>query len=125
MTIKPANLVIFGATGDLSKRMLLPSLYYLDRDGLLPDKLSIIGAARSGLSEADFIALARKSLDERVKDVEDTVWQRFSARLGYCKVNADNPGDLDALGKHLKTSGSDAGTLFFLFAFARSLRRRL
>ena len=42
-------LVLFGGGGDLAMRMLLPSLYFLEYDGLLPDGLKIIGAARSGL----------------------------------------------------------------------------
>jgi glucose-6-phosphate 1-dehydrogenase len=44
------RLVIFGATGDLAARMLLPSLYFLDADGLLPPELTIIGSARSEMS---------------------------------------------------------------------------
>ena len=50
MTGNPANLLtIFGATGDLAQRMLLPSLYGLQRDGLLPKDLRILGTARSEL----------------------------------------------------------------------------
>ena len=45
-----AALILFGGGGDLAMRMLLPSLYFLDRDGLLPEGLKIIGAARSAES---------------------------------------------------------------------------
>ena len=41
------DIVLFGATGDLAARMLLPSLYFLDADGLLPDELQILGSARA------------------------------------------------------------------------------
>ena len=45
MTERVSTLVLFGATGDLARRMLLPSLYGLDADGLLPPELRIIGTA--------------------------------------------------------------------------------
>ena len=63
----PGAFVIFGATGDLARRMLFPSLYFLDMDGLLPSALKIIGAARSrhsvwviGVKAAFFSCLARR-----------------------------------------------------------------
>ena len=88
MDMKATNFILFGATGDLSRRMLLPSLYYLDRDGLLPEKLTVVGAARSTLSHKEFIALARKSLEERGEGVHEPTWKRFSARLHYSPVDA-------------------------------------
>ena len=51
-----AALILFGGGGDLAMRMLLPSLYFLEHDGLLPDDLKIIGAARSEESADDYIA---------------------------------------------------------------------
>ena len=49
----PGAFIIFGATGDLARRMLFPSLYFLDMDGLLPAGLQIIGAARSRTKRRD------------------------------------------------------------------------
>ena len=57
-----AALVLFGGGGDLALRMLLPSLYYLEHDGLLPDDLKIIGAARSEESRDDYVARVRQSI---------------------------------------------------------------
>ena len=54
MAEKASTLLLFGATGDLSRRMLLPSLYGLDSDGLLPDGLRVIGTARTKLDDAAF-----------------------------------------------------------------------
>ena len=51
MADRISTLVMFGATGDLARRMLLPSLYGLDSDGLLPDGLRIIGTARTVLDD--------------------------------------------------------------------------
>ena len=63
----PATLLtIFGATGDLSQRMLLPSLYGLHRDGLLPDGLRILGTARSSLDDAGFRAAVAAALERFV-----------------------------------------------------------
>ena len=57
--------VIFGATGDLSLRMLLPSLYFLDRDGLLPPDWQVVGAARSAHTREEFAEQARAAIEGR------------------------------------------------------------
>jgi glucose-6-phosphate 1-dehydrogenase len=65
---RPDNhvIVLFGATGDLAKRKLLPGLYHLACAGLLPDKYRIIGTSppESALSDADFVKHAHESVDE-------------------------------------------------------------
>ena len=114
MTSKATNFVLFGATGDLSKRMLLPSLYYLDHDGLLPEKLTIVGAARSALSHEDFIALTRKALDERKEAIDEATWTRFAARLHYSPVDAGAASGFEALGALLDEINPDADQLFYL-----------
>jgi glucose-6-phosphate 1-dehydrogenase len=75
-------IVIFGASGDLSLRMLLPSLYFLEADGLLEPGMTIIGAARTELSEPE-------------------AWDRLQARLGYAKVDAASPADFASLAGRL------------------------
>jgi glucose-6-phosphate 1-dehydrogenase len=93
------TLVIFGATGDLARRMLLPSLYYLERDGLLDKKLRIIGSARSALDDEKFRAIAYETIAGRKEDVDRSVWRRLAERLAYCKVEAEKPLDYAALGR--------------------------
>ena len=66
---------MFGATGDLARRMLLPSLYGLDSDGLLPDDLRIIGTARTELDDAGFRGTRRRS-------AEGAFARRFLQRRG-------------------------------------------
>ena len=56
--IAPGAFVIFGATGDLARRMLFPSLYFLDADGLLPPGMRIVCAARSRLTDDQFRAFS-------------------------------------------------------------------
>jgi glucose-6-phosphate 1-dehydrogenase len=81
-------LVLFGATGDLSRRMLLPSLYFLDADGLLPVDFKILATARAGLSRDEFVDQVRTILDARPEAVDDGVWTRFAGRLDYVACDA-------------------------------------
>ena len=114
MDMTNLNFVLFGATGDLAKRMLLPSLYFLDRDGLLHEKLAIIGAARSRLSHDDFIASARRSLEERGDDIDEAVWQRFAARLHYSPVDVGAASGFEALGALLEDVNPGSDHMFYL-----------
>jgi len=115
MTAKrTTNVVIFGATGDLSRRMLLPALYYLDRDHLLTDQLAIVGAARSKLGGGEFAALARKSIVERGEEIDKAAWARFAARLRYNPLDVTAPADYAALGQVLKEVNPGAENLFYL-----------
>ncbi|MCY7338401.1 MAG: glucose-6-phosphate dehydrogenase, partial [Sphingomonas bacterium] len=87
---KVSTLLLFGATGDLAHRMLLPSLYGLHADGLLPPELRIIGTARSELDDAAFRASAIDALVEHVPaDFFDRqVAETFVARLSYIALDA-------------------------------------
>ena len=58
-----AALLLFGATGDLAKRMLLPSLYALHEDELISSDLRIVGTARSSLSDDDYRTMAKEALE--------------------------------------------------------------
>jgi glucose-6-phosphate 1-dehydrogenase len=93
------TLVIFGATGDLARRMLLPSLYYLERDGLLDPKLRVIGSARSALDDEKFRAIAYETIAGRKEEVDQSAWRRLAERLAYCKVDAEKPSDYATLGR--------------------------
>src|SRR5437879_5942611 len=81
-------IVLFGATGDLSRRMLLPSLYFLDADGLLPLGFKILATARAQLSREEFVKQAREVLDARAEEIDDGVWARFCGRLDYVACDA-------------------------------------
>ncbi|HVZ07533.1 glucose-6-phosphate dehydrogenase [Rhodopila sp.] len=82
--------VVFGATGDLTLRKLLPALYYRFRDGQVPDESRIIGAARSPLSDEDFRRRAAHALMEHVdaKDLDAKTRDRFLDRLFYLPIDA-------------------------------------
>ncbi|MEV4396212.1 glucose-6-phosphate dehydrogenase [Nonomuraea sp. NPDC049607] len=82
-----ADLVVFGGTGDLSMRKLIPALYHSDRDGRLSPETRVIAMSRGGLTDADF----RGKVDAEVRDqvpVDDpAVWQRFLGRLHHVSVD--------------------------------------
>src|ERR1700761_4281624 len=94
-------LVLFGATGDLSSRMLLPSLYFLDADGLLPVGFRILATARAQHSRDGFVADVRKILDARSEPVDEAVWTRFSGRLDYVACDATTAEGASELKAHL------------------------
>lgn len=109
------TIVIFGATGDLAQRMLFPSLYNLDADGLLPDGLKIHGAARSTLDDAAFVEQVATGLKDHLPadQVKDEVRKRFLDRLSYCPVDIANPGDFDCLAGKIGDA-KDKGVAFYL-----------
>ncbi len=92
--VAPFVLVVFGATGDLARRKLLPAMFQRDIAGQLPDAARIIGAARGKLTPEAFIALARESIIEHVPAEErrEADLERFIARLDYHAVEADDDG---------------------------------
>jgi len=63
LPVRPTALVIFGATGDLAHRKLLPALYNLAHEGALPERFEMIGVARRGQEDEDFQDMARQSID--------------------------------------------------------------
>jgi glucose-6-phosphate 1-dehydrogenase len=74
-------LVLFGATGDLAQKMLFPSLYFLDADGLLAEGTMILGTARS---DAGFVEQTHAAVKERAgSDFSEEAWTRFAKRLDY------------------------------------------
>jgi glucose-6-phosphate 1-dehydrogenase len=87
--------VVFGATGDLTLRKLLPALYYRFRDGQIPPESRIIAAARSDLSDDDYRGRAARALHEHLAkgDLDPDVADRFCARLCYVRLNAAEADD--------------------------------
>jgi glucose-6-phosphate 1-dehydrogenase len=99
MMQKATTLLMFGATGDLARRMLLPSLYGLDSDGLLPPELRIIGTARTELDDAGFRERANEALHEHLPEgfYSQGIADRFLERLHYVTVDITHPPDFERL----------------------------
>src|SRR5262249_50410584 len=96
--------VVFGATGDLTLRKLLPALYYRFRDGQITPDAHIIAAARSNLDDDAYRRHASKALREHVarEDLDPDTADRFCRRLCYVRLDATDPkGNWAALAGHL------------------------
>ncbi len=92
-------LLLFGATGDLAKRMLLPSLFGLDADQLLPPALRIVATARSGLDDAAYRILAAEALADQIDAarLQPAAVAHFLDRLVYVPLDATDPAGFAAL----------------------------
>ncbi len=103
MAEKASTLLLFGATGDLSRRMLLPSLYGLDSDGLLPRDLRIIGTARTDLDDEAFRQRAREALMEHLPSgfFHDGIASRFLDRLQYVPLDINDPRGFERLAERI------------------------
>jgi glucose-6-phosphate 1-dehydrogenase len=104
-------LVLFGATGDLSRRMVIPSLYFLDADGFLPNGFKVLATARATLSRDAFIEQVLEILKARPEGLDEAVWTRFSARLDYVACDATSAEGAALLIPHLD---SRTHPMFFL-----------
>src|SRR5271169_5017395 len=89
---RPENhvIVLFGATGDLARRKLLPGLFHLAAAGLMPDRYQIIGSSRRSLTDEQFRDLARQPI-AKFGTVKPTgaAWEAFQRRLSF--ASADRP----------------------------------
>ncbi len=87
----PQAIVVFGASGDLSHRKLLPALYELARQGLLPERRAIVGYARTEATDDEFRDQARASVAEQAgqTDLDDATWKAFADSLYYVSGSFD------------------------------------
>jgi glucose-6-phosphate 1-dehydrogenase len=87
----PQAIVVFGASGDLAKRKVIPALYNLSREGLLPDPCVIVGFSRSDWDDDAFREHARASIREFSRTpLEDTAWKTFAGTLSYVSGRIDD-----------------------------------
>jgi glucose-6-phosphate 1-dehydrogenase len=110
-TADPCILVIFGATGDLTARKLVPALYNLANDGQLPAHFACVGFARRDKSHQDFRKEMREAIDEfsRTK-TDDSIWQTFSEQLFYHKSEFGDDEGYKSLDRFLKDLDGKCGT---------------
>lgn len=114
----PCVLVIFGAAGDLTKRLLVPALYNLCRDKLLPEDFSIIGIARADKNDDAF----RHDFDASIRGMSKGVqngadWKWLSERMFYLRGDLEDAGTYRALREQLakhRAGGSQGNVLFYL-----------
>jgi glucose-6-phosphate 1-dehydrogenase len=116
----PCILVLFGATGDLAHRKVVPALYQLWRTNLLPHEFCIVAIGRRPYDDETLRKDLRESLEKfsRVLPIDETAWRSFSQRIRYQRCDFDNPDAYDDLTKTLeeidKEQGGHGNHLFYL-----------
>src|SRR5918993_3139839 len=101
MNTKADTLLLFGATGDLAQRMLLPSLCALHSDGLLDPNLQIIGTAHSAMSDAEFRHFARTAIEKHLAHGRSGNLAEFLNRLHYQPLDVSAPEGFKALAERI------------------------
>jgi glucose-6-phosphate 1-dehydrogenase len=108
---EPQAIVVFGATGDLTRRKLLPALYHLHLEGLLPPRFAIVGYSRRELSDDDFRKLAHDACTEFGRcRMDRQEWDAFAAGLSYVQGDFMGAGALTPLRTKLEELDRERGT---------------
>ena len=123
----PCAMVIFGAAGDLTKRLLVPALYNLAHTGLLPQHFELIGVDLADL-DADrwrdslhtmmesFVGQAAS--ESRIDRVDEDIWKHLTANVRYIKGDLNDDGLYQQLKQHLDQSSDTGGNCLFYLAIA-------
>jgi glucose-6-phosphate 1-dehydrogenase len=100
---QPCTLVIFGGSGDLAKRKLLPALYNLALDGVLPEQFAVVGVGRREMSDDAFRAFAREGIEKYSRrDIDPDRWREFEKRIYFHRGDLDDSGCYRELRAHLE-----------------------
>lgn len=111
-TVAPSVMVIFGATGDLTHRKLIPALYNLALEQPLPAEFSVVGVARRPFSDDQFRQQCLDSVNQfsRRRPVNPSVWETFSKGIFYCQAQFDNLEGYEHLAQILDQLDRERGT---------------
>jgi glucose-6-phosphate 1-dehydrogenase len=109
-TPDPCAMVIFGASGDLTKRKLLPAVYTLFKEHLLPPSFSVVGFSRSPMSDDEFRSKMRDGVEEFGGPVDTATWQKFAAGLRYISAHPHHPEEYAKLTAVLSELDRERGT---------------
>ena len=113
---RATSIVIFGASGDLTDRKLIPALYRLYRKGRLPEKLNIVGMSRTPYSDEAFRDRLRQGVEEcSIGGVDGPSCDAFFRKVWYLPGNSTNPADYERLRNYLREKeGGPANQLYYL-----------
>jgi glucose-6-phosphate 1-dehydrogenase len=113
----PTVFVLFGATGDLAARMVIPAFYRLAREGLLPKEWRLVGNGRGDVAHEDFRGHVHEVLTQFDAKPKPSEWDAFAERLYFAGggFNSDDPGSLlDVISKAREALGGDAQLVHYL-----------
>ena len=116
---EPATVVIFGASGDLTRRKLVPALYNLMLDGLLPASFALVGVARREKSDAAFAGELRAGIEKHSRrPLESRLWDEGSGRIFYVQTPFEEEEGYRRLAERLdaidREHGTEGNRLFYL-----------
>src|SRR4051794_3607153 len=112
--MKTTSIVIFGASGDLTSRKLIPALYNLYRRQRLPPQFQVIGFARRPYSHDDFRNLMLEALKDN-DDFDQATWDKFCEHLWYARGDLNTQEDFEALHKFLyECEKTNANRIYYL-----------
>ncbi len=116
----PSILVLFGATGDLAHRKVIPAMYHLWRTNLLPQEFLVLAVGRRPYDDDKFVAEVKKSLEQysRILPLDEAAWNSFSERIRYHRCDFEDQAGFDVLAGRLEELDEENGTrgnrLFYL-----------
>jgi glucose-6-phosphate 1-dehydrogenase len=119
-TPPPNAMVIFGGSGDLAHRKIVPALYNLELHRLLPQNFQVIGSSRTAFSDEEYRRDMRKAVEEfsRTQPIQHQIWESFASRLHYVTGSTADPGTYaqigDLLDRYDAERGTDGNRLFYL-----------
>src|SRR5687768_591893 len=119
-TAPPCAIVIFGASGDLAKRKLIPAIYEMARENLLNDSTYVVGYSRSPMTDEQYRKIARESVEKyaRSKPIDEALWKKIEPRLFYTQSDYGSKEDQARLGASCgrldKKFGNPGNRLFYL-----------
>jgi glucose-6-phosphate 1-dehydrogenase len=111
--VHPTTLIIFGATGDLAQRKLLPAVYNLAHEGALPERFNLIGIARTGQPDEEYRDFAREAIEKHSRrPPDDTVLSSLLERVRYVGASFDDPAAYEGLAQIARELDDEAGIPF-------------
>src|ERR1700736_4888694 len=107
---EPVTLVIFGGAGDLAHRKLLPALYNLHLDGLLPPRFAAVGTGRTAMTDAAYRAFAKDGVSRfSRRPLDEAAWQTFAESLFFVRASLDDATAFAPLGSQLDRIEHECG----------------
>lgn len=108
----PSGLVIFGVTGDLSRKKLMPAVYDLANRGLLPPGFALVGFARRDWKDQDFLEVVRESVTKYARTpFRDDVWRQLAEGIRFVAGDFDDDAAFDRLGETIAELDRERGTM--------------
>lgn len=109
--VSPCVVTIFGGTGDLTSRKLMPALYNLAHEGLLPEEFAVVGIGRKEITPTEYRDKLKASVEKFSRyNINNEAWNFLAKRIHYYKMSIDNSDEYQGLKKYLENIDGSVGT---------------